>query len=192
VDDPGACAVDGADLRVVAGQRYDVKILGTDPVRGPRDAHVTLVVFSDFQCPYCEQFETTVDDLLDRYPDVLRIVWKDNPLDMHPHARPAALLARTAYEKGGSPLFWEVHEDIFDAQADLESALEQIADAHELEWPPPERVAPLVEASVEHARSLGVVSTPTSFVNGRAVVGSQPLEAYTALVDEELADRALR
>lgn len=188
VDATGSCSAKEANEPVGSGERRDVAVLRTDPVRGAKDAKVTLVVFSDFQCPYCERFESTLEELLELYPEKLRIVWKDYPLDMHPQARPAALLARLAHERGGDELFWQVHDDLFDAQTDFDGgALEEIAREHELDWPPPARVAPLVDASLTQARSLGVVSTPTSFVNGRVIVGSQPLQTYTALVDEELA-----
>jgi protein-disulfide isomerase len=157
-------------------------------VLGPPNASVTLIVFSDFQCPYCAQFESTLEELVDRYSDDLRIVWKDYPLEMHPQAFPAALLGREAYAKGNNGSFWEVHEDLFDAQSDFGAgALEEIALEHDLAWPPEQHLATLVDHSLEQGRNIGVRSTPTCFVNGRAVVGSQPLEAYATLVDDALA-----
>lgn len=189
VDEPSGCGTTpGGRTEVMTGQHYDVQVLAGDPVRGATQAPVTLVVFSDFQCPFCGRFEEVLAELHDRYPETLRIVWKDHPLPMHPYARPAALLARNAYARGGNDGFWQVHDRIFRDQADLEDgALELIAQDFALPWPPAEHVAPLVDACLEQAEELGIVATPTSFVNGRAVVGAQPVETFVELIDAELS-----
>jgi protein-disulfide isomerase len=145
-------------------------------------------VFSDFQCPHCAGLEQTLAELHEQYPDSLRVVWKDHPLGMHVWAMPAALLARQAFERGGSDAFWPLHDRIFDDQEDLDEAfLRELSAEFGLSWPPPS--SPAVDANVEQARQLGVRSTPTSFVNGRAVVGNQPPEAFTAMIDDELTMR---
>jgi protein-disulfide isomerase len=186
---PGGCGTapnEGGEVKT--GEHYDVPVLATDPLLGPKGARVTMVVFSDFQCPFCGAFEETVAELRDLYPADLRIVWKDTPLPMHPHARPAALLARSAYAKGGNASFWEVHDEIFAEQNSFEQgALETIAKEHGLAWPPEEHFASLIDQCLQQADQLGIRATPTSFVNGDAVVGSHPVETYV-----EVIDRALR
>jgi protein-disulfide isomerase len=165
-----------------------VPVLAADPTRGPSGAPVTIVVFSDFQCPFCAGLEPTLQEVQERYPTSVRVVWKDHPLVMHAWAMPAALLAREAYDKGGNDSFWPVHDRIFAEQEDLSpTGLEQLAHELGLSWPP--RGSAAIDQSIEQARVLGVRSTPTSFVNGRAVVGDQPVEAFTAVIDDELAMR---
>lgn len=187
-DDPASCGMGDGPRGLVPGGHYAVRVLPSDPVLGPMRAPVSIVVFSDFQCPHCAALEPTLEELRDRYPDVVRIVWKDHPLGFHAWAMPAALLARQAFERGGHEAFWVAHGRIFADQDSLdETTLPDLAQELGLPWPPPDSAA--VDANLEQARELGIRSTPTSFVNGRAVVGNQPLEAFTALIDDELARR---
>ena len=87
-----------------------------DPVRGSSRAPVTLVAFSDFQCPFCARAEPTLAELLKTYGDKLRVVWKHQPLSGHPQAMPAALAAEAARQQGK---FWEMHDRLFSHQAEL-------------------------------------------------------------------------
>jgi protein-disulfide isomerase len=183
---PGGCGASSSDTTaLVPGARYDVAVLATDPARGPANAPISVVVFSDFQCPFCAGLVPTLEDLRERYPNTLRVVWKDHPLAMHAWALPAALLAREAYDRGGEEAFWSVHDRIFDDQEDIdEAALEELAGELGLSWPP--RPSTAVDDSVRQGHALGVRSTPTTFVNGRAVIGDQPIETFTKLIDDEL------
>ena len=85
---------------------WNVPVLPDDPLKGPKDALVTVVVFSDFQCPYCKKVEPTLAQLSAAYPNDVRFVWKDDPLPFHPRAKPAAILARQAYKAKGNAGFW--------------------------------------------------------------------------------------
>ncbi|HTN89170.1 MAG TPA: thioredoxin domain-containing protein, partial [Sorangium sp.] len=97
-----------------------IPVSSKDPLWGARTAPVTMVVFSDFECPFCSRVETTINQLKEKYgPDKLRIVWKNNPLPFHKSARPAALAAETVFRLGGSKAFWKFHELAFQNQKSL-------------------------------------------------------------------------
>lgn len=96
--------------------------VGRSPVRGKADAPITIVEFSDFQCPFCKRAEPTIDEVRRTYGDKVRVVWKDEPLPFHPRATPAAELARFAYAKKGQDGFWKVHDALFASQPKLEDS----------------------------------------------------------------------
>lgn len=170
---------------------YAVAVDATDPRRGPTTARVTAIVFSDFQCPFCRQLELTLAELGVRYPNDLQVVWKDMPLEAHVYAGPAALLAREAYARGGDPLFWQVHGAIYDHQAVLgDGSLAQIAAQFGLHYPPLAQYQPLLDKSYAQGIELNVRATPTTFINGRPVVGTRPIEFFELRIKEELAQTA--
>src|SRR5690606_21268134 len=117
-DGTSACAAPPSDQRqrLSPGERVTVTIHPDDPIRGRQDAPVTVVVFSDFQCPHCKRFEHVLVELLERYPEHVRVVWKNFPLPMHAHARAAAELSRVAFRTGGNAEFWRLHDELFDNQ----------------------------------------------------------------------------
>ena len=172
--------------------RQEVAVAPSDPALGPATAPVTLVEFSDFQCPFCQRVEPTMQAIKAKYGDKVRIVWKDFPLtQIHPQAFKAAEAGNCALEQGK---FWQLHEKLFAnqqalqpeflkryaADAGLDAAkFNACLDSSKYE----ERVRSAVAAGAK----LGVGSTPTTFVNGRIVSGAQPLEVFAAVIDEELA-----
>jgi protein-disulfide isomerase len=173
--------------------RMEVATQGA-PVRGPADAPVTLVEFSDFHCPFCKQSQATLKQLLARYPDKVKLVYRDFPLDqLHPGARAAAEAARCARDQGK---FWEYHDILF-AQAaqsgpdalrgDAQQAGLDVAAFDRCVASGAHRAG--VERDVEDGTKLGITGTPAFFVNGRPVMGAQPLEAFARVIDEELARR---
>jgi protein-disulfide isomerase len=177
---------------------WRVPVLRDDPVRGPNDALVTIVVFSEFQCPFCKRVRGTLDELLKKYPKDVRLVWKDNPLPFHPRARPAAILARLAFQKRGAAAFWKVHDELFDSQPALEDAdLRPIAEGAGLEWGPLARaieknVAPKIDESVDLAVDFLAHGTPHFFINGERLKGAQPIEKFEERIESALeAARAL-
>ncbi len=168
--------------------------VGSSPVRGRADALVTVVVFSDFQCPFCSRVAPTLNALSERYGDDLRIVWKNNPLPFHDNAMPAAEAAMAVYEQGGAVAFWAFHDMLFDNQRSLSrDDLEQYAarvgvdlasfraalDAH--------AHRPRIEADMALARALGANGTPSFFINGTAIAGAQPVERFVTTIDAVLA-----
>jgi protein-disulfide isomerase len=167
-------------------------VLHDDPVRGPNDALVTIVVFSEFQCPFCKRVGDTLDELLKKYPKDVRLVWKDNPLPFHSRARPTAILARLAFQKRGAPAFWKVHDELFESQPALEDdALRPIAVRAGLEWGHVARaieknVAPKIEESMDLAVDFQARGTPHFFINGVRLTGAQPIEKFEERITSAL------
>jgi protein-disulfide isomerase len=161
------------------------------PVKGNPDALVTLVEFSDYQCPFCSRADNTVSQLLKDYGNKLRVVMKQNPLSFHPRARPAALAALAAGEQGK---YWEYHDKLFANAKALEDAdLEKYAQELGLDlnrWKA-DMASPKLAARVNEdqalANKLGASGTPAFFINGRFLSGAQPIANFKSLIDEELA-----
>jgi protein-disulfide isomerase len=173
---------------------WQVPVEKSDPTRGPADALVTLVLFSDFQCPFCKRMEETLAALEGKYGSNLRIVWKDYPLPFHSRAVPAAVLARVALAKKGMKGFWQAHDALFAGQDDLDDAgLKVIAKGLGLSWSEIQRAIAdhrfraVFEASEDLARTLKVSGTPCSFVNGYRVEGAVPMEKFVEVIDAQFA-----
>lgn len=168
--------------------------VGDSPVRGKSTALVTLMMFGDFECSYCGRVMPTIDQLSAQYGDKLRIVWKNSPLAFHRRAEPAAELALEARAQKGDAVFWEVHHRLLsDPKALDDDALARIAADLKLNVAAVKqaiashRHAAVIEADSDLSDDLGVTGTPTFFVNGRALVGAQPIENFQALIGEEMA-----
>ena len=188
-DTAAQAAAPGAAQQV---QRYDVPI-DDDPILGPENAPITIIEFSDFECPYCRRWHQEVySRLLENYPDQVRIVYRDFPLDsIHPNATPAALAANCAFEQNA---FWEYHDQLFGNALGLNAAAyQQYAQDLNLdmasfnECVESDRYLDEVRADLEWASNLGVQSTPTFFINGIALVGAQPYEVFEQVIEKELA-----
>jgi protein-disulfide isomerase len=167
--------------------------IGKSPARGAKDALVTIVEFADFECEYCKRAQPTLRALLARYPQTLRLVWKNFPLEQHARAKPAAALAMEVYEQRGERQFWQLHDVLFKAAPDLsEPALLNIARAATLSAEDAEKTlrraeqASAVLRDVALGEKLAVSGTPTFFVNGRRIAGARPQREFHALIDEEL------
>ncbi len=176
----------------------DIPIGPDVPTRGPATAPVTLVLFEDFQCPYCRKLAGSVEALLAERPGDVRVAWYHFPMhsecnatgikkDMHPRACAAAWAAVCAHRQGR---FWEMHDALFEHSARLsdteidgyaaEVGLDLTAFRACLSDP---ETRAKVSKDTEVAASLGVTGTPNSFVNGRKLSGAQPAEALVAVVD---------
>jgi protein-disulfide isomerase len=169
--------------------------VGTSPVRGSNAALVTIVEFSDFQCPYCKRVGPTLERLRSEYGDRLRIVWKDDPLPFHPRAVPAAQLARAARAQKGDLAFWTAHDKLFDSQPKLEDAdLEAVARAMGLDVAKVNAAiksktrAKSIDDDLALADDVEARGTPHFFINGRRLVGAQPYEKFKAAIDAEMVD----
>jgi protein-disulfide isomerase len=183
----------GPAVRVMfEAPRANVTVQPTDPAVGAASAPVTIVEFSDFQCPFCQRAAPTLKQVRDKYGDKVRVVWKDFPLtQIHPQAFKAAEAGRCAAAQGK---FWEFHDRMFGNQQALQpEALKQYAadmglDAAKFgQCLDSSQFAEAVRDGVAAGQKLGVNSTPTLYINGRALQGAQPLEAFSAIIDEELA-----
>jgi protein-disulfide isomerase len=168
-----------------------VTIAATGPSRGPADAPVTIVMFTDFQCPYCARVRTTLDQVQQRYGDKVRLVVRHFPLtQMHPQAQKAAEASLCANDQGK---FWPLYDAMFINQKAL--AVDALkAKAAELSLDPAAFTACLdggthaatVQADLREGMAAGVAGTPAMFVNGRFISGSVPLDQITAVIDDEL------
>ncbi|RMG11103.1 MAG: thioredoxin [Deltaproteobacteria bacterium] len=169
---------------------YKVPV-GDAYVKGPADAPVTIVEFSDFECPFCGRVEGTLKQIQDTYGDKVRIAFKHNPLPFHKHAYLAAQAAEAA---GAQGKFWEYHDKLFQNQKALErSDLERYAEELGLDMAKFKAALDQgtykkkIDAHQQQARALGASGTPSFFINGRFVRGAQPFPKFKQVIDEELA-----
>src|SRR5262245_41542419 len=164
--------------------------------KGPETAPVTIVEFSDFQCPFCRRVTPTLKQIEDTYKDNVRIVWKHLPLSFHKDAAGAALAAEAAGKQGK---FWEFHDRLFADQTKLgPEDLKQHAKDLSLDMKRFEtdlqnggEEKKRIDADVAEANALGIKGTPGIFINGRFVEGAQPYEVFAKIIDEELAKRGV-
>jgi len=168
--------------------------VGRSPVLGPRDALITIVLFSEFQCPFCKRVVPTLEQLMRKYPNDIRIVFKHNPLPFHQRAKPAANFSIYAFKKGGHKKFFEVMRLLFESQPKLEDAdLEAIArrvslsPTAALAAVKANRYASIIDADQQLASDFKARGTPQMFINGRRIKGAQPLETFVGAVEERLA-----
>lgn len=173
---------------------HDIPIPLTAPTRGPAGAPVVMQVFSDFECPYCARARPTVDALVSRYGDRLRVVWRDLPLPRHAHALLAAEAAREVLAQGGATAFWRMHDALFAAQSEEEGlgpavierlAVESGADRSRLRAALADhRHRPAIDADVAAAAATGLrLGTPAFFLNGHLVSGARPVEEFRQRID---------
>jgi protein-disulfide isomerase len=164
---------------------------GAAPAVGPKTAPVTIVEFSDFQCPFCSRVVPTVKQIEEKYQGKVRVAFRNYPLPFHDKAQLAAEAAMAANAQGK---FWEMHDKLFGNQQALDRpALEKYA--MEIGLDLAKFKADLdsgkhkaeVTADVTYANSLGGgMGTPTFFINGKKVAGAMPFDAFAAVIDEEL------
>ena len=180
--------------------RYDVRVLiepfrvpvelAQAPTRGNPKATVTIVEFSDFQCPYCQRVRPTMTRLRELYSDRVRFAFRHYPLDFHPQAQKAGEAAACAGEQGK---FWEMHDRLWDNPGKLQVD-DLKAHAATLGLAAPEfatcldsgRFAAAVEGDLRAGQEYGVSGTPAFFVNGRPLVGALPFEAFQQVIEDEL------
>lgn len=171
--------------------KVDIKLTAADHVLGAKNAKVTVVEYSDFQCPFCSRFEPSVQKLLTEYKDKIQFAYRHFPLDaIHPNARPAAIASECAAEQGK---FYEFHKVMFDKQEQLgDSFYQQTAKDLKLDMGKfndclkSDRPTKKVDADYQSGLSAGVQGTPTTFVNGSPVSGAQPYELLKSAVDAAL------
>ncbi len=170
--------------------------LTSQPSKGPADALVTIVEYGDFQCPTCLEFYPTLKALSAQRKDV-RVVFKDLPLvAKHDWAMAAAVAGQCAYQQSNDA-FWRLHDYFYENQAQLNAQnLEQKLDAFATRagldaaafsaCRQQQATRHRVEASLEEAAALGIANTPTTFINGRPLVGNQPRQIIDRLIDFEV------
>jgi len=164
--------------------------LGKAPVKGPANAPVTIVAWSDFECPFCSRVVPTLKALEEEYKGKIKVAFKHQPLPFHPNAKPAAAASMAAHEQGK---FWEFHDKLFANQRALDRAsLEKYAQELGLDMGKFKaaldsgKYNEMIEADSAEGTRVGANGTPTFFINGRTLVGAQPIEAFKRVIDEEL------
>jgi protein-disulfide isomerase len=171
--------------------RAQISVAG-EPSKGSETAPVTIVKFEDFHCPFCKQVQPTFNELLSKYNGKVRLVHKDLPLEsIHPQARQSAEAARCAYEPGK---LWAYHDKLY-ANSPKASADDLKSYAKEVDLNVDSfdrcfangKYKAVVQQDLNEGVQLGLTGTPTIFINGREISGNQPLEAFEAIIDEELA-----
>ena len=190
---------DAIDLTVDPLKQVMSKIsLADQPSRGPADAKVTIVEYSDFQCPFCSRVYTTLEnDVLKQYGDKVRFVFKNFPLtSIHNWAEDGAMASECAFRQGNDA-FWKMYDGLFTKQSEItkDNLREKSSDiakgagmdvAKFQECFDGKQTADAVKADTSEATALGVNSTPTFFVNGRRLAGAQTAESFKQTIDREL------
>ncbi len=172
-----------------------IKLEGS-PVRGAAGAKVTVVEFTDFECPYCGRAYSTVEDLLLKYAGKIKLVYKSFPLPMHPWAMTAAIGAYCAYEQNHDA-FWYFYDHLFQEQGSItpdnvKEKLNGYAKATKLHMSrfdtclDKQQTKPMVDRDMKEANSVGVNATPTFVINGRTLQGAQPEEEFVQTINELL------
>ncbi len=194
VDESGARPQPVAAPRPAAGRpdpaaRFKVEI-GDSHVDGRDDALITVVAWVDYQCPFSNKVQQTLDQVRGHYGQKVRIVAKHNPLSFHQRALPAALAVEAAGEQGK---FWEMHARVFEEQKDLsDENLRKLARKLKLDLEKfdKDRKSKALEDKVlgqqAQGNKLGARGTPAFFVNGRFLSGAQPLSSFQELIDAEM------
>ena len=169
--------------------RLPVEIRGS-PVRGNPNAPVTIAEFTDFECPFCAMAQSSLQEIFERYPDQVKLVFKNFPLPSHRNARQAHLASLCASEQGK---FWEYRNELFAHQRALRrDDLLDYAKKLELNLGTFEscmdqsRYASVIEQDVQEGLALGMHGTPTFLINGRPLSGAQPFSSFQQLIEEEL------
>lgn len=168
-------------------------VAGDSPFFGEKDAKVTIVEFSDFQCPFCAKGAVVLKEIKKKYGKKVKIAFKQYPLPFHTQARKAAMAALCANEQDSSK-FWALHDKMFEDQSKLSVAALK-ATAKGLGLKPDQfnkcldenKYMAQIDKEIEQGKSVSVKSTPTFFVNGQLVSGAQPLDVFSELIDQELA-----
>ena len=167
-----------------------VTLLAHSPRKGPKAAKVTIVEFSDFQCPFCSRVVPTLKQIHDTYPKDVAVVFVNQPLAFHAQARDAAKAFLAAGKQGKA---WEMHDKMFANQQALQVAeLEKYAkelglnvDKFKKDMTDP-KTEEMVAADQKLAGSVGADGTPTFFINGRELLGAQPFDSFKKIIDEEI------
>jgi protein-disulfide isomerase len=172
-------------------KQYEIALAGA-PVRGSEDAQVTIVEFSDFQCPYCGRVTPTLEKIQEEYGDKVRVAFKHLPLAFHQKAMPAHKAAVAAGTQGK---FWEMHDKIFANQANLSPAAyegyaaELGLDVEQFKADVASRASQQqIDSDKLEAAKLGVTGTPSFFINGYYLSGAQPYASFKVIIDRQLSD----
>jgi protein-disulfide isomerase len=185
-----AAAAPARDNRPDPSKHYKINTAGSPGKGGPESAKVTVVEFSDFQCPFCSRVTPTLNQIEEAYGKDVRIVFKHLPLRMHTKAPAAHAAAEAAHRQGK---FWEMHDKIFANQRELteakyvEYATELGLDVEKFKKDSASaEVKKKVDNDAKEAAALGVTGTPGFFINGLFLSGARPFDSFKTVIDKEL------
>ncbi|MBI2711313.1 MAG: thioredoxin domain-containing protein [Bdellovibrio sp.] len=168
---------------------------GNGPTFGKAGAPVTIIEFSDFECPFCSRAAETVAQIKKKYGNKVKLTFRHFPLPMHPNARPASEASMCINEQS-TDKFWKFHDLAFKNQTKLDkAALEKYAkdagaDVKKFnECLASKKFADAIQKDMDYGSKLGVKSTPTFFINGQLLSGALPIESFSEVIDDELAEK---
>jgi len=183
---------------VLGAEDFNKITSGGAAVKGEENAVITIVEFSEYQCPYCKRYvDETYSQLWKEYGDKIRYVFHDYPLPFHSHAQKMAEVARCAGDQGK---YWEMHDLLFknnetwsskeDVSADIKSYAQQLGlDLEEFNnCLDSGKYTQTVKDDMALGQAVGVQGTPTFFINGKRLVGAQPFASFKAIIDAELGE----
>ncbi len=174
-------------------QPFRVEVEATGPAKGPADAPITIVEFSDFQCPYCSRVNPSLQKVRESYGEKVRIVFRQFPLAIHADAPKASEASLCAAEQDEG-LFWKLHDAMFADQHNLNvaslkekaTAIEGLDSTAFAECLGSDRFAQQVADDLKAGTRAGVTGTPAFFVNGRFISGAAAFESFAKIIDDEL------
>ncbi len=176
-------------------QPFNAEIAKDDHVRGNFDAPVTIVEYSDYQCPFCQRYHETMKQVMSEYGDKVRWVFRHFPLDsIHPQARPSAIASECVAELKGNDAFWSFSDSLFSRQSELGQPL-YLELAQELgisekaftDCQAGGEAENVVNAHYQEGLQYGVRGTPGNFINGQSLPGAVPFEQIKAMIDQSLS-----
>lgn len=192
----GDVVADAGAQAAAVDPKVAIQLTADDHVRGNANAPITIVEYSDFECPFCSRAHPTVEQIRSTYGNDVKIVYRHFPLSFHPQAQKAAEASECAADQGK---FWEFHDKVFENQTLLSGGgVAQLkAWAGELKLNQSKfdtcldsgSKAQMVQADLAQGTQLGVTGTPAFFVNGQSLVGAQPFSIFQQVIDAELAAR---
>jgi len=172
----------------------DIPVDDSSPARGKKDAAITLIEYTDFQCPYCEKGSKTVEELLKKYPDQVKVIFKNNPLDFHKEAASAAKAALAAHKQGK---FWEYHDLLFANASKLnEEIFVKFAQDLKLDTEKfnkdrnSDAISDQIEIEKMDAAERKLTGTPVFIANGVVIRGAKSLDYFVKVVDRLLSEKA--
>ncbi|AKF82695.1 Thioredoxin [Myxococcus fulvus] len=170
------------------------QVAATGPSKGPDSAPITIVEFSDFQCPFCSRANAAVDQVFKEYDGKVKLVFRQFPLDFHKEAQKAAEASLCAADQNK---FWEMHDKLFASQSALQvENLKKYAGELQLDQAKFDKCldsgekATIVKTDMADAQKVGVSGTPAFFINGVMLSGAQPFEEFKSIIDAELKPTA--
>jgi len=195
---------DNTDTQQQETETIDMSSIDTEgePVLGDEDAEVTMVIFEDFECPFCKRFEEGAFQKIEsNYVETgdLKVVWKDRPLTrLHPWAEPGAAAMECIYQQGGDEAFWKVKDKVFSNQDSIEAsnveskikgwgAEQGVSESDVQSCIDNDNPMEEVNSDSREGQRLGAGGTPTSFIDGQKIVGAQPYSNFKPVIEQALS-----